>query len=134
MTASSQTDPVKADRDVSYDIDFGPKAPATQENNEIQTVPGRGWSVILRLYGPLEPWFDKLAFPGRLWTSPQLSYLRLQEVEQLLQSHIIHGLYQFDSVLAPAILHTDRILAIISRSTRRCADSRGLLEEARRRN
>ena len=21
--------------------------------------PGKGWSVLFRLYGPLEPWFDK---------------------------------------------------------------------------
>jgi hypothetical protein len=22
-------------------------------------MPGKGWNVLLRLYGPLEPWFDK---------------------------------------------------------------------------
>jgi hypothetical protein len=27
--------------------------------NFIQTIPGRGWNAIFRLYGPLEPWFDK---------------------------------------------------------------------------
>jgi len=36
-----------------------PEAPTGQENNWVQTVPGKGWSVILRLYGPLEPWYDK---------------------------------------------------------------------------
>ena len=29
------------------------------KNNWIQTVPGKGWNVLFRLYGPLEPWFDK---------------------------------------------------------------------------
>jgi hypothetical protein len=45
--------------DGSYDVYFGPKAPESQENNWIQSVPGKGWSVIFRLYGPLEPWFEK---------------------------------------------------------------------------
>ena len=25
----------------------------------VQTTPGKGWNVLLRLYGPLEPWFNK---------------------------------------------------------------------------
>ncbi len=50
--------------DGSYDIYFGPVAPKGQENNWLQTVPGRGWNVIFRLYGPLEPWFDKTWRPG----------------------------------------------------------------------
>ncbi|NPA35294.1 MAG: DUF1254 domain-containing protein [Chlorobi bacterium] len=45
--------------DGSVDIYFGPKAPEGKENNWIQTVPGKGWFVLFRLYGPLEPWFDK---------------------------------------------------------------------------
>jgi hypothetical protein len=27
-------------------------------------MPGKGYNVILRLYGPLEPWFDKTWKPG----------------------------------------------------------------------
>ena len=50
--------------DGSYDVYFGPKAPAGQENNWLQTVPGKGWNTILRLYGPLEPWFEKTWQPG----------------------------------------------------------------------
>jgi hypothetical protein len=38
---------------------FGPKAPEGMESNWVQTIPGKGWFMILRLYGPLEPWFDK---------------------------------------------------------------------------
>ena len=50
--------------DGSYDIYFGPKPPKGQENNWIQTVPGKGWNMLFRLYGPLEPWFDKTWQPG----------------------------------------------------------------------
>jgi len=57
---------VEPNDDGSTDIYFGPSAPAGQESNWIQTVPGKGWSVILRLYGPLDPWFDKTWQPGEL--------------------------------------------------------------------
>jgi len=50
--------------DGSYDIYFGPVAPEEMENNWIQTIPGKGWNTIFRLYGPLEPWFDKTWQPG----------------------------------------------------------------------
>ena len=40
------------------------RAPEGREANWIQTVPGKGWFPILRLYGPLEPWFDKTWLPG----------------------------------------------------------------------
>jgi hypothetical protein len=29
-------------------------------------VPGKSWNIILRLYGPLEPWFDKAWRPGNI--------------------------------------------------------------------
>ena len=38
---------------------FAPKAPAGQESNWVQTMPGKGGNTILRLYAPLQPWFDK---------------------------------------------------------------------------
>ena len=41
------------------------RPPATRAN-WVQTVPGKGWFVILRLYGPLEPWFDKTWRPGEI--------------------------------------------------------------------
>ncbi len=50
--------------DGSYDIYFGPKAPAGKEGNWLQTVPEKGWNTIFRLYGPLQPWFDKSWRPG----------------------------------------------------------------------
>jgi hypothetical protein len=55
---------IQKNADGSYDIYFGPTAPAGKESNWIQTVPGRGWFTILRLYGPLEPWFNKTWKPG----------------------------------------------------------------------
>jgi len=50
--------------DGSVDLYYGPKAPAGKEANWTQTVPGKGWYVLFRLYGPLEPWFDKTWRPG----------------------------------------------------------------------
>ena len=60
----SQKSGVVKNADGSVDVYFGPKAPPGKEGNWIQTVPGKSWNVILRLYGPLEPWFDKSWRPG----------------------------------------------------------------------
>ncbi|MFG0285357.1 MAG: DUF1254 domain-containing protein [Phycisphaerales bacterium JB039] len=57
---------VEQNADGSTDVYFGPSAPEGKESNWIQTIPGKGWSVILRLYGPLEPWFDKEWQPGEI--------------------------------------------------------------------
>ena len=53
-------------QDGSVDIWFGPKAPAERENNWIQTTLGKGWNMILRLYDPLESWFNKTWMPGEI--------------------------------------------------------------------
>jgi hypothetical protein len=55
---------VKSNDDGSYTMWFGPTAPRGHEGNWIQTMPGKSYSVLLRLYGPLEPWFDKTWKPG----------------------------------------------------------------------
>lgn len=55
---------VKSNADGSYTMWFGPKAPEGHEGNWIQTMPGKSYNVLLRLYGPLEPWFDKTWKPG----------------------------------------------------------------------
>jgi hypothetical protein len=55
---------VKANADGSYDVYFGPKAPKGMENNWVQTVPGKGWNTIFRLYGPLQPFYDKTWKPS----------------------------------------------------------------------
>ena len=57
---------LEANADGSVDVYFGPEAPKGKEKNWIQTVPGKSWFVILRLYGPLEPWFDKTWRPGEI--------------------------------------------------------------------
>jgi hypothetical protein len=53
-----------ANADGSYTVWFGPEAPEGKEGNWVQTMPGKGWNTLLRLYGPLEPWFDKTWKPG----------------------------------------------------------------------
>ena len=55
---------MKKNADGSATIWFGPKAPAGQEGNWVQTMPGKGWNTILRLYGPLQAWFDQSWKPG----------------------------------------------------------------------
>jgi hypothetical protein len=55
-----------ANADGSVDLYFGPAAPAGKEKNWLQTVPGKGWFAILRLYGPTEPWFDQTWRPGEI--------------------------------------------------------------------
>jgi hypothetical protein len=50
--------------DTSVDVWFSPTAPRDHEANWVQTVPGKGWNVLFRLYGPLQPWFDKTWKPG----------------------------------------------------------------------
>jgi hypothetical protein len=56
---SSQNEKLEINADGSVDVYFGPKAPPGKENNWVQTIPGKGWSTLLRLYSPLEPWFNK---------------------------------------------------------------------------
>jgi len=63
---SSQNKKLLVNADGSVDVYFGPKPPAGKENNWVQTIPGKGWFMILRLYGPLEPWFDQTWRPGEI--------------------------------------------------------------------
>jgi hypothetical protein len=57
---------IQANQDGGATIWFGPRPPAGHEKNWVQTMPGKGYNVALRLYGPLEPWFDKTWRPGDL--------------------------------------------------------------------
>ena len=51
--------------DGSVDAYFGPVRPeGVAKENWIQTKPGIGYFVYLRLYGPLKSWFDKSWQPG----------------------------------------------------------------------
>jgi len=65
-TVGSQTEGIRQNADGSYDIYFGPRPPEGFENNWLETVPGKGWFVALRMYGPLEPWIEKTWRPGEI--------------------------------------------------------------------
>ena len=65
-TVGSQTKGIKWNADGSYDIYFGPKPPKGFEKNWLKTIPGKGWFVALRMYGPLEPWIEKTWRPGEI--------------------------------------------------------------------
>jgi hypothetical protein len=68
--AGSQTYPspaAKASSDGSTTVYFGPTQPAgVDRGNWIQTMPGKGWFTILRLYSPLESFFDKSWRPSEI--------------------------------------------------------------------
>jgi hypothetical protein len=74
MLQTSQTKPslgsqpgtVQANEDRTTDLYFGPTAPAGRESNWLQTLPGKGWFAILRLYNPLQPFFDKTWRPSEI--------------------------------------------------------------------
>lgn len=55
---------IKKNEDGSVTVWFSPEAPSGQEEYWVQTIPGKGWNSLLRLYAPLEPWFDKSWKPG----------------------------------------------------------------------
>ena len=57
---------VKANDDGSTTIWFAPTAPEGKEGNWIQTMPGKSWSTVLRLYGPPGPWFEGTWRPGEV--------------------------------------------------------------------
>ncbi len=50
---------LKVEPDGSTKLFVGPKAPKGYENNWVQSNPEKGFFVYLRLYGPLESYFDK---------------------------------------------------------------------------
>jgi len=61
--AGSQSYPspaAESNADGSTTVYFGPKQPdGAKRGNWIQTMPEKGWFAILRLYSPLERFFDK---------------------------------------------------------------------------
>jgi hypothetical protein len=68
--AGSQSYPspaAEASSDGSTTVYFGPEQPnGVKRGNWIQTMPGKGWFTILRLYSPLEPFFDKSWRPSEI--------------------------------------------------------------------
>lgn len=65
-TVGSQTKGIKQNDDGSTDIYFAPKAPDGYQNNWLETIPGKSWFVILRMYGPLQPWLDRTWRPSEV--------------------------------------------------------------------
>ena len=62
----SQTGTVQTNPDGSTDVYIGPTAPDGKESNWLQTVPGKGFFTVLRLYNPLQPFFDKTWRPSEI--------------------------------------------------------------------
>ena len=62
----SQRDKMIVNDDGSIDLYYGPKAPAGKEANWTQTIPGKGWFALLRLYSPTEGWYAKTWRPGEI--------------------------------------------------------------------
>ncbi|WP_282153363.1 DUF1254 domain-containing protein [Ruegeria atlantica] len=60
----SNREGIRQNEDGSFTVYFGPEAPEGWESNWAQTAPGQSFNAMMRLYGPLEPWFDKSWKPG----------------------------------------------------------------------
>lgn len=62
---NNKRDKLVYNKDGSVTLYFGPKPPEGKpEANWTQTVENKAWFVLLRLYGPLQPWFDKAWVPS----------------------------------------------------------------------
>ena len=66
----STTSGLQANPDGSVDVYFGPAAPPSMENNWVQTIPGKGWNILLRLHQPTQAWFDKTWRPSEIEPLP----------------------------------------------------------------
>ncbi len=62
----SQSGTVETNPDGSTDIYMAPTPPDGKTSNWLQTVPGKGFFAILRLYNPLPPFFDKTWRPSEI--------------------------------------------------------------------
>ena len=56
----------KTNTDGSIDLYISPEAPPGMKSNRLQSVPGKGFFVALRMYGPLQPWIDKTWRPSEV--------------------------------------------------------------------
>ena len=62
---SSYDDP-DVNADGSIDVWFSPEASEGNEKNWIKTIPGEGWFIYIRLYGPEEEYFDQTWKPDNI--------------------------------------------------------------------
>lgn len=65
-TVGSNVGDIQQNDKGSYDIYFGPTAPEGYESNWLQTIPGKSWFPIIRIYGPLPRWIEKVWKPGEI--------------------------------------------------------------------
>jgi hypothetical protein len=69
----SSRDDITTNADGSVDLYFGPQPPAGKPpKNWIKTLPGKGWFTYFRLYGPVQPYFDKT------WVLPDIEEVKQQ--------------------------------------------------------
>jgi hypothetical protein len=62
---NNKRDALVYNKNGSVDLYFGPTPPKGKLiANWTETTPGKAWFVLLRLYGPLQPWFDKTWAPS----------------------------------------------------------------------
>ena len=62
---NNKRDELVYNNDGSVTLYFGPELPKGKPKaNWTQTTPGKAWFAMLRLYGPLQPWFDKKWAPS----------------------------------------------------------------------
>ena len=54
---------LKYNKDGSIDVFFGPGNYTGNKNNWIQTIPGKEWTMVLRLYGTTESWHNQTWMP-----------------------------------------------------------------------
>ncbi len=65
-TVGGNTQGLRKNKDGAFTVYFGPKAPKGYESNWIETIPGKSWFVILRMYSPLKPWIEQTWRPGEV--------------------------------------------------------------------
>ena len=86
---ASNSGTLQANDDGSHDLYFGPVAPEGKEANWVETIPGKSWFQLFRLYGPLEavvrPDLEaqrvrapRLSQSGRLWSVSELARGRVE--------------------------------------------------------
>jgi hypothetical protein len=64
---SLQKPKLQKNKDGSFDLYFGPKAPKGKETNWVQTVAGKAWWPYFRLYSPTQPFLDQT------WVLPDIA-------------------------------------------------------------
>ncbi len=57
---------LRYNKDGSIDIYFAPTPPPGYKSNWVQTIPGKSWFSILRMYSPLEKWIDQSWRPSEI--------------------------------------------------------------------